>query len=486
MNSNSKNVGDLQCDILCIGAGGTGLAAAVAAAEKGARVIVLEKRNSPGGNTARAQGFFSAESETQKRLKIEAPKDTLFKQAMSYSHWKINPRIIRAFIDKSTDTLKWLNKQGLEVNEVWSLFPDQAIPTMHFPVGGGEGIIKVLVNSCEKLGVRIFYNASPQKILTAGNGKVSGVQAKIEGKEVQIAARSIVIGTGGYGGNKELLKKYCPSYTEDILSPGCPNMGEGISMAVEAGADTEGLGTLMWLGPVYEGYAHGPGVWKDPVMIWVNKKGERFADETAGFNHFESVHAVLRQPGKVTFSIFDETIKKNIIERIEKGTLRFRGLSNRPNMTGKADFAEELRLETEKGKVKIADSWDAIAKWMGAESRVLKATIDEYNSYCDKGRDDVFLKDPKFLYPLRSPPFYAMRCRPIFLASLGGIKINHHMEVLDHAGNTIPGLYAGGNDTGGWEPENCYNAFLSSHAMGFAINSGRIAGENAAQYVSQP
>jgi fumarate reductase flavoprotein subunit len=250
MNSNSNNLRDLQSDIVCIGAGGAGLAAAVAAAEKGAKVIVLEKRNSPGGNTARAQGFFSAESETQKRLKIKAPKDTLFKQAMSYSHWKINPRIIRAFIDKSTDTLKWLNKQGLEVNEVWSLFPDQAIPTMHFPVGGGEGIIKVLVNSCEKLGVRIFYNTSPQKILTAGNGKVSGVQVKIEGKEVQIAARSIVIGTGGYGGNKELLKKYCPSYTEDILSPGCPNMGEGISMAVEAGADTEGLGTLMWLGPV--------------------------------------------------------------------------------------------------------------------------------------------------------------------------------------------------------------------------------------------
>jgi fumarate reductase flavoprotein subunit len=487
MNSTPDiNIEDLSTDIVCIGAGGTGLAAAVAAAENGAKVIVIEKLNKAGGNTARAQGFFAAESSTQKRLNINAPKDVLFKMSMEYSHWKVNPRIMRVFIDKSADTVNWLEKQGLpQIKEIWPLFPGQPIPTMHYPDGGGQGLINVLLQSCAKLGVQLLYQTEPQNILTNAKGEVTGLLATSKGKKFKITARGVIIGTGGYAGNKELLKKYCRWYSEDILNPGLPHMGDGIRIATEIGAATEGLGTLQWLGPVFEGYAHGPGIWKDPVMIWVNKKGERFADEVAGYNHFESVNAVLRQPGKVTYSVFDETIKRNIVERIEKGQLKFRGLSNRPPSAPKPDFTQDLYQEAEKGKVKIADSWDDMAGWIGANPEVLKSTINEYNACCDRGRDDVFSKDAKYLLPLLTPPYYAMRCHPIFLTTIGGIKINHRMEVLNREDDTIRGLYAGGNDTGGWEPENCYNAFLSAHAFGFAINSGRIAGENAALYVSQ-
>ena len=486
MNHISSNIEVLQTDIVCIGAGGTGLSAAVAAAELGAKVIVLEKRNSPGGNTARAQGFFAAESLAQKRLNINAPRDVLFKLSMDYSHWKVDPRIMRVFIDKSADTIRWLEAQGLpEIKEVWPLFPGQPIPTMHAPAGGGVSVTNVLVKSCEKLGVQLLYQTEPRKILTNANGEVSGVLAVFKGKEFKILARSVIIGTGGYGGNKELLKKYCPLYLDGILSPGLPHMGDGIRLATEIGAASEGLGNLQWLGPVFEGYAHGPGIWKDPVMIWINKKGERFADEVSGYNHFESVHAVLRQPGRISYSVFDESIKRNIDERIEKGQLRFRGLSNRPPSAAKPDFTQDLRLEAEKGKVKITDSWDDMALWMGANPEVLKSTINEYNSSCDSGHDEVFAKEVKYLLPLRTPPYYAMRCHPIFLTTIGGIKINYRMEVLNREDDPIRGLYAGGNDTGGWEPENCYNAFLSAHAFGFAINSGRMAGENAAQYVSR-
>jgi fumarate reductase flavoprotein subunit len=131
--------------------------------------------------------------------------------------------------------------------------------------------------------------------------------------------------------------------------------------------------------------------------------------------------------------------------------------------------------------VRIFSSWDEFAEWTGADPGVLKATIDEYNAACDQGHDPIFAKEPKYLLPLRKPPYYAIKWGASFLHTIGGIKINGNMEVLDKQDNPITGLYAAGVDTGGWESET-YCMRLPGHALGFAINSGRIAGENAAGF----
>ncbi len=114
---------------------------------------------------------------------------------------------------------------------------------------------------------------------------------------------------------------------------------------------------------------------------------------------------------------------------------------------------------------------------------MLKSGIDEYNRYCDQKNDRAFSKDPRFLFPLRTPPYYALRCVQVTHNTLGGIKINHHMEVLDHQDNPIPGLYAVGVDTGGWVSDT-YCLILTGNAFGFAVNGGRIAAENAMKYLS--
>ena len=132
--------------------------------------------------------------------------------------------------------------------------------------------------------------------------------------------------------------------------------------------------------------------------------------------------------------------------------------------------------------VKISDSWDEIAKWMGADPEILKTTVNEYNAGCDRGYDPVFTKDRKYLLPLRTPPYYAIKCKAGFLNTIGGIKINEHMEVLDKQDKPIPALYAAGVDTGGWVTET-YCVALTGSAFGFAVNSGRIAGESAAKFV---
>ncbi|MFH1032048.1 MAG: FAD-binding protein, partial [Chloroflexota bacterium] len=148
-----------------------------------------------------------------------------------------------------------------------------------------------------------------------------------------------------------------------------------------------------------------------------------------------------------------------------------------------APVMEQLPLEAKKGTVMISKSWDEIARWMGADPKVLKATIDEYNSFCDKGHDALFVKDQRFLKPLRTPPYYAVRYHQTLLDTMGGIKANHHLEVLNAEDKPIPGLYAAGACVGGHQSQTyCYR--LTGSMFGFALSSGRIAAECAAKYIA--
>jgi fumarate reductase flavoprotein subunit len=142
------------------------------------------------------------------------------------------------------------------------------------------------------------------------------------------------------------------------------------------------------------------------------------------------------------------------------------------------DFDKELNAALEKGTkdVFVADSIEQLAAKMEVDPAVLEASVGEYNGFCKKGHDDLFAKDPKYLRPLKGPKFYAIKSRTVFLGTLGGIKVNHKMEVMDKKGNPIPGLYAGGMDAGGMWGDSYPIREGSGASSAFAINSGRIAG----------
>jgi len=473
---------NLEADVVVIGGGGCGMAAATAAAEKGAKVILLEKKGAPGGNSAFAVGPFAVESPAQRRMGIDITKEEAFKLAMEYAHWAINPRIFRALVDKSGDTIKWLEDKGLKFDNIPHLYPGLNLRTWHSHLDkeAGPTILKVLRQNCQDLGVRLLFHCAAKKILISQKGSVSGVQATMKGKELQINTKTVIIATGGYGGNKELLKKYRPSYSENMCYIGFPHVtGDGLLMAMDIGAATEGLGTLMLHTHFYRGPVHVNAIAQEPLTTWVNKNGERFADETVTFHPTECGNIVDRQPDKCVYSLFDEKIKN---ELMEKGFLK--SGFDKPGMaaTKPTNLNSELQSEADKGGVKVSNSWNEIAQWMGVAPEVLQATIDEYNSFCDRGHDEIFAKDRRYLQALRNPPYYAIRCYLCFLTTIGGIKINHRMEVLNKQDKPIPGLYAGGDTTGGWESDT-YCITLSGSAFGFAVNSGRIAGENAAEYV---
>lgn len=482
----------LKTQVLIIGGGGSGLAAAVAAAEKGAKVIVIEKRSKLGGNSALAHELFAAESPVQKRNRFDVLRDDCFRIAMGYSHWRIDPKIVRVWIDKSGDTIRWLEGKGLTfgVGGYGKMYLDHRYPPPgHVIVSkkGGMALIEVLARNAKDLGVQIFCDTGTQELITNNNGRVTGVIASTkEDKQIRIRASTVIIATGGYGGNKNLLKKYNPYYHENIRLAGIPCMGDGLLMTTKVGAATEGLGILH-----VESACLTPGVPEEintlamePQTIWINKQGERFVDESVIYGHtghmaFEAAMAIVRQTDSICYSLFDENLKRLFIETGSTiGWVHIKPGVPQPYLEGM------IQQACEKGKIKISSSLNDIADWMGVKSEALQATIDEYNGFCEQKHDAFFVKHRQYLVPLRNPPYYAVEFHPRNLGTIGGIKINYRMEVVDKNNNPIPGLYAVGQDTGGWQAET-YNQILAGSAFGFAINSGRIAGENAAKCIKE-
>ncbi len=492
-----ENTGNIKANLVIVGGGGAGLAAALAAAEKGLRnIVVLEKRSATGGTSAMASGIFAADSPTQKRQAIIARKDDLFKRMMDWTHLTANPRIIRAFINRSGETIRWLEEKGL----FFFCVPHSPIDmplTWHVPRGNGAEIMQVLTRECSERGVETMLGCSAKKLLVGTKGNVTEVIAEQDGKSISIKTESVIIATGGFGGNKKMLRKYCPKYRESMRLSGLPHQGDGILIATEAGAAADGLGMLMSAGP----FAGVGGVMKlgtgpdtvpvqltfitgEPYVIWVNKTGRRFIDETASYNYYECINALIQQPESICYTLFDAGVLKMINEN---------GFSNVPSgyVYGEPQrrklppgLDNQLKQLSEKGTIKRADTWNDIAAWIGCESRVLRDTIDEYNTGCNQGHDPVFGKDRAYLMPLGIPPYYALKCGSSMLNTIGGIKVNENMEVIDKKDKSIPGLYAAGVDVGGWTSDT-YCAILPGIAFGFAINSGRIAGETAAEFISR-
>lgn len=471
----------MKADIIIIGAGGAGLPAALTAYEKGINALVLEKRRIVGGNALMAEGFFAAESPAQKRLLIDAKKDVLFKKALDYAHYKIDPRILRVFINKSGDTVRWIEEKGIKFNHIAPFYPNQVPLVWHIVEGHGATLIKIFENECKGKGIPMLRKTRARKILVDDNGRVKGVKAEGEEGEVEIKAKSVIIATGGYASNRDLLKRYSLEHLKMLKEEGIPGMdGDGLMMAMEHGADTVGLGHLQMVGPApFPKNWTIEGVAGEPYCIWVNQKGERFIDETITFNVFEAVNAILRQKGGIGFAIFDNKIKGEIVEH---GLIRGCGELFVPRGKKMGGLDKEFNKQIDKGGAFRSESLEEISEWMGAPKDALRKTVDEYNEFCDQRYDEIFVKDPQYLQALRTPPFYAIKFSGAILGTMGGIKINYKMEVLNKEGDPIPGLYAVGADTGGWESDT-YCAILSGSAFGFAMNSGRIAAENASDYV---
>ena len=474
----------VEADVAIIAAGPAGLAAAVAAAEKGARVVVFEKSNVTGGCGNMAMGPFGVESRLQKKQVIGLTRDEVFKKHMDFNHWIPDARLVRAFIDKSGNTIDWLEDMGVEFIMAARHFP-LSEPTWHIlkTHGGAHGtgaiIFKALTERAEELGVQFYFNTPVKKILKE-NGRAVGFQAvDAAGEIIQANAKAVVVATGGFGGNAEMIKEITGyEWGKDLFSFKIPGIeGEGLKMAWEAGAAKTHMILEMYCSVPRQGdFWNLDVVFRQPNLL-VNLDGERFFNEEVIQNNTYAGNAISGQKGRCAFMIIDETIKKQYV----KGD--FDQICFDIPIEDATEFDDELERATEEGTRDFfaADSIEELAELAGINPENMVKTVADYNRAC-ASRDALFNKNYAYMKPIKKARFYAGKLAPSGFGSLGGIKINHKAEVQDEAFNVIQGLYAAGTDANSIHSDS-YTFIMPGNTMGFAINSGRIAGESAADFV---
>jgi fumarate reductase flavoprotein subunit len=475
----------LEADIIVIAGGAAGLSSAIAAAQAGAKVIVFEKGSTTGGTGNMGMGPIGIESRLQRMKQMGPTKDEAFKIFMDYTHWRVDAQLVRAYIDKAATTIDWLEKLGVEFVEPATYFPGGNF-TWHLvkPAVGQPGpmaagaMMKILTDRAKEMGVRILLQ-TPVKRILKDKDRILGVMSEDKsGDPVQANAKSVIIATGGFGNNVEMIKKYAGyDWGKDLASFRIPGVdGDGIRMAWEVGAaPTEMSMELIYMMPGEFDPALGE-TFRQPHLM-VNLLGERFMNEEIMPNTTFTGNAIARQKNRMAFLIFDETIKKSM------ETVGFDQVSVVFPFTKVDHFDALLQGHLDKGfkEVFIADSLEELAAKIGIDPDGLKRTVEQYNGFCEKGHDDIFNKRYHLLRPIKTPKFYAGRFLPGAYGSLGGIKINYRTEVLNRDWKKIPGLYAAGTDACSIYGDS-YVFILPGNTMGFAINSGRIAGENAAEY----
>jgi fumarate reductase flavoprotein subunit len=474
-------------DVVVIGSGAAGLTAALTAAEGGASVAVFEKQRSPGGTSNFLQGVFAVESDMQRSQFVNYTRDEAFKALMDYSHWLAEPRLVRSIINESADTIRWMIAQGVEFSGVAINMP-KSHRTYHVLKGEGAAMIRAMVNSARPKGVRLITEIAVKRVLKSGD-KISGVVAEKDGEDLQVSARSVVIASGGYANNKEWIKKYSGlDLGVNLFVVGnTDKTGDGIRMAMECGAAEEGIKLLELyrVAPVAPDFAMGCQLEYIGVQpcLWVDPRGRRFCDEAIGFYDTHVGNAASKIKEGYSFTIFDD----NLIKRYQE-----RGIDKNVNIvilpgSKPQDLQKEMQAALERGSNELfaADSIAGLAAKMQVDPAVLNTTVDEYNQACATGYDSLFAKDPRYLFPLNGPKFYALRAKTVFLGTMGGIKINCRTEVIDKKEKVIPGLYAAGFDAGGMYGDSYPIVHASGLSSAFALNSGRLAGKNLLKYIGK-
>ena len=479
---------ELTGDVIVIAAGPAGLCAAVAAAQAGSRVLVFEKGSTTGGAANMGMGPLGVESRLQ-RLKQHGPtRDEAFKAFMDYTHWRVDAQLVRAYIDKAATSIDWLEGLGVQFIEPAAYFPGGNF-TWHIVNGGsgqpGPGVagamVRILTEKAKELGAKILLQTAVRQILKEKDGVVGVLAEDSSGEPIEARAKAVIVCTGGFGNNPEMIKKYTGyEWGKDLASFRIPGVdGDGVRMAWEVGAaPTEMTMEMIYMMPGEFDPALGE-VFRQPHLM-VNLLGERFINEEIMPNTTFTGNAISRQKDRTAFLIFDEAIKRHM------ETAGFDQVSVVFPFMKAVNFDKLLRGHLDKGfkEIFVADSLPELAAKTGIDGEGLQKTVGEYNGFCEKGHDDVFNKSHRLLRPIKTPKFYAGRFLPGAYGSVGGIKINHRTEVLDKRWKVIPGLFAAGTDACSIYGDS-YVFILPGNTMGFAINSGRIAGENGAAFAKK-
>lgn len=461
-------------DVIVIGSGGAGLSAAISAREQGASVMLVEADSKLGGATRNSTGVvYAANTRTQREAGVTDSAGALYDYVMRLNQYAVQPAMIRYYADQSAGMIDWLIELGVE-------FPANML--VHSCVSGvkrghtsktfGLGIADALINRAGALGVETALGSRVDKLIV-NNGRVAGI--RVEGTDLR--ASSVIVATGGFGNNPEMLKRLFPSaayhgnktWAVHIDAPFI--LGDGIKLGEQAGANITGYDRgLIQPTPCFTKNVE---AFLPPWVVAVNREGKRFMAEWDSY--CVTGYLINEQTDRRCWAIFDH---KALVDNNDD--LSYAD----PYNSGLAITSWEERTileQVEKGVVQTSHSISDLAGQIGVNPIALEETLRIYNEDCDYGKDRRFFKDDngRGLYPVRTAPFYAVEVRPAIIGfTAAGLDIDPDCHVLDQRGAVIPGLYAAGEVVGSFHGKRYGGGGMS---IGSAIIFGRRAGEVAAQ-----
>ncbi|MBE6064512.1 flavocytochrome c [Clostridium cochlearium] len=457
----SRKAVEHNTDVVVIGGGGAGLAAAVSANQKGAKVILVEKMPRLGGNTILSGGAFNAvDPKRQKAQGIEDSIDKHYTQTYEGGDKLGNPELIRTLVENAYPAVEWLEGLGMKFNDKVFTVLGGMWPRAHKPSSPvGTGFIDTYSKYIDKNdGIKVLLDTEATEIIMK-DGKAVGIKAKGLEENLTIHAKNgVVIAAGGFAGNSKMVDKYnktWPSLTK-VKSTNHPGAtGDGIVLAEAVGANLVGMENLQLLpmGDPNTGSLSGNIEQGVENRIFVNKSGKRFVDE--GARRDVMTKALLEQEDAYMWVVLDH--------------------KNYPTPETTNNFNETIEELIEQGRAFKADTLEELAKKIKVDPANLVKSVEEFNKAVDSGKDSFgrTLFDKK----IDTAPFYAGPRMPTVHHTMGGIEINKNAEVLGKDGKVIPGLYAAGEVTGGIHGSNR----LGGNALADITVFGKIAGENAAK-----
>ena len=478
----------LSTDIVVVGGGSAGLTAAVAAADKGKKVILLEKNPMVGGATQFAEGIFAVESELQRLRSDTLTREKAFETLMEKHAYTVDSAKTRDFVYGSAENVEWLRKHGINF-EVIRMTPwEEAtwhVITDYKGMKGtdhGHGMIFGLKDNAEKLGVDIRTSTPATSLIKSKSGRIVGVKAKAKNGDVlTISSKAVILASGGFGDDPNKIRDWAHRDPKAWLSSAPINKtGDGIQMAIDAGSK---LGNVTFCAHTH---AAGPGLkflsnlyattWQ-PSALWVDKNGNRVANEEVVMSFSQSANTIYEALGHHVWSIWDDTQVKYMMEKgVDSGIGVLVPVGTKlPDLQKDIDEA----LAAKSPVFKAASSVAALAKQIGVPVANLEAAVARYNHGCEEGHDGEFFKNVKYMRKLNTKKLYAIQLTGGYFSSIGGLRTSLKHEVLDKNDKPMPGLYAAGLEVSNVVGPT-YMTWSSGYAFGYACYSGRHAGENAA------
>ncbi len=490
-----------EADVVIVGAGGAGMTAAMTASDAGKSVIILESQAMVGGNSVRSTGGMNAaktvyqdENEfgegagVEKMLKSAADNyadnefitslaATVAQQWADYQANPVgyfdsvelmeldtmvggkginNPELVKTLVEGTAPAIDWLDENGMSLHNV-AAFGGASVKRIHRPVNEegkvvsvGAYLVPLMEKACQDRGVEFILNTTADTILTDANGQAVGVSGTDkDGNTVTVNAKAVVLATGGFGANLDMVASYKPDL-KGFMTTNAPGIqGQGIAMATAIGAATVDMDQIQ-IHPTVEANTAAlitEGLRGDGAIL-VNANGERFTDEVSTRDKVSA--AEIAQPGSFSWLIVDQAM---------------------------ADASNVIQGYITKGYTKQGATYEELAKEIEVDPATFAATMEKWNG-CVEAKTDADFGRTSFANPLNTAPYYAIKVSAGVHHTMGGVVINSSTEVLKEDGSVIPGLFAAGEVTGGVHGANR----LGGTAVADFVVFGRIAGASAAAF----